>query len=130
MANQITNVSGASEVFVAGYVTYANSAKRDVLNVDSKLIDKHGAVSEPVARAMAEGARTRAGSTYGLATTGIAGPTGGSDEKPLGTVYIALAPVESQTIARKFIFPTDRETFKQLATAAALDLLRRKLLKK
>jgi competence/damage-inducible protein CinA-like protein len=129
IANQITNVSGASEVLVAGYVTYANSAKSDVLNVDSKLIDKHGAVSETVARAMAEGARTRAASTYGLATTGIAGPTGGSDEKPVGTVYIALASEDSDTGARKFLFPTDRETFKQLAAQAALDLLRRRLLK-
>jgi len=65
IANQITNVSGASEVFLAGYVTYANSAKSDILNVDSKLIDKDGAVSETVARAMAEGARTRAASNYG-----------------------------------------------------------------
>jgi nicotinamide-nucleotide amidase len=129
IANQITNVSGASEIFLAGYVTYANSAKSDVLNVDSKLIDKHGAVSEAVARAMAEGAHTRAASTYGLATTGIAGPTGGSDEKPVGTVYIALASGDSETVAKKFLFPTDRETFKQLAAQAALDLLRRRLLR-
>jgi nicotinamide-nucleotide amidase len=129
IANKITNVSGASEVFLAGYVAYANSAKSDVLNVDSKLIDKHGAVSEAVARAMAEGARTRATSTYGLATTGIAGPTGGSDEKPVGTVYIALASGDSDAVAKKFVFPTDRETFKQLATQAGLDLLRRRLLK-
>ena len=129
IANQITNVSGASEVFLAGYITYANSAKNDVLNVDSKLIEKNGAVSEAVARAMGEGARTRAASTYGLATTGIAGPTGGSDEKPVGTVYIALASEDSETVARKFLFPTDRETFKQLAAQAALDLLRRRLLK-
>jgi len=129
IANQITNVSGASEVFLAGYITYANSAKNDVLNVDSKLIEKNGAVSEAVARAMAEGARTGAASTYGLATTGIAGPTGGSDKKPVGTVYIALASGDSETVARKFIFPTDRQTFKQLAAQAALDLLRRRLLK-
>jgi nicotinamide-nucleotide amidase len=129
IANKITNVSGASEVFLAGYVTYANSAKSDVLNVDSKLIDKHGAVSEAVARAMAEGARRREASTHGLATTGIAGPTGGSDEKPIGTVYIALASENSGTIVKKFRFPTDRETFKQLAAQAALDLLRRKILK-
>jgi len=129
IATRITNVSGASEVFLAGYVTYANSAKTDVLNVDSKLIDKHGAVSKAVARAMAKGARTRAASTYGIATTGIAGPTGGSDEKPVGTVYIGLASEDSGTVARKFFFPTDRETFKQLAAQAALDLLRRKLFK-
>jgi len=129
IANQITNVSGASEVFLAGYITYANSAKNDVLNVDWKLIEKNGAVSEAVARAMAEGARARAASTFGLAATGIAGPTGGSDEKPVGTVYIALASADSETVARKFLFPTDRETFKQLAAQAALDFLRRRLRK-
>jgi len=129
IANKITNVSGASEVFVAGYVTYANSAKSDVLGVDPKLIKKHGAVSEAVARAMAEGAHTRAASKHGLATTGIAGPTGGSADKPVGTIYIALASGDSETVVRKFVFPTDRETFKQLAAQTALDLLRRRLLK-
>ena len=129
LANKITNVSGASEVFVAGYVTYANSAKSDVLGVDPKLIDKHGAVSEAVAQAMAEGARTRAVSKHGLATTGIAGPAGGSADKPVGTIYIALASGDSDTVVRKFVFPTDRETFKQLAAQTALDLLRRRLLK-
>ena len=128
IANSITNVPGASEVFLAGYVTYANNAKSDILNVDGKLIEKQGAVSDPVARAMAEGARARAGSTYALATTGIAGPTGGSDEKPVGTVYISLASQRSETIAKKFFFPTDRETFKQLAAQTALDLLRRKII--
>jgi len=130
IANCITNVPGASEVFLAGYVTYANTAKIKILNVDPSLIEKHGAVSEPVARAMAEGTRTGAGSTYALATTGIAGPTGGSDEKPVGTVYVALAAAEASAIVKKFFFPTDRHTFKQLATQTALDLLRRKLLKK
>lgn len=129
IANQITNVSGASEVFLAGYVTYANSAKSDLLNIDSKLIEEHGAVSEAVARAMAEGACARAASTFGLATTGIAGPTGGSNEKPVGTVYIALASADSETLVRKLFFPTDRETFKQLAAQTGLDLLRRELLK-
>jgi competence/damage-inducible protein CinA-like protein len=129
VANQITDVSGASEVFLAGYVTYANSAKSDILNVDPKLVEKHGAVSEAVAREMAEGASTRAASTYALATTGIAGPMGGSEEKPVGTVYIALASGDSETVVRKFFFPTDRETFKQLTAQTALDLLRRRLLK-
>jgi competence/damage-inducible protein CinA-like protein len=129
IANMITNVSGASDIFLAGYVTYANSAKSDVLSVDPKLIEKDGAVSESVARAMAEGARARAACNYALASTGIAGPTGGSEKKPVGTVYIALATGDSETVARKFVFPTDRETFKQLAARAALDLLRRKLLK-
>src|SRR6266478_3897187 len=130
IANRITNVPGASKVFVAGYVCYANQAKADMLNVDPKLIEKHGAVSEPVARALAEHARTCAGSNYALATTGVAGPTGGSPDKPVGTVYVALASAESETIAKKFFFPTDRETFKQLTTQAGFEILRRALLKK
>src|SRR6266403_487691 len=128
IANRITNVPGASKVFVAGYVCYANQAKADMLNVDPKLIEKHGAVSEPVARALAEDARACARSDYALSTTGIAGPTGGSPEKPVGTVYIALASADADMIVKKFFFPTDRETFKQLAAQTALDLLRRRIL--
>jgi nicotinamide-nucleotide amidase len=127
IANRVTNVPGASAVFVAGYVCYANRAKTDILNVDPKLIETHGAVSKPVARALAEHAHACAGSDYALATTGIAGPTGGSPEKPVGTVYIALASAESETVVKKFFFSTDRETFKQLATQSALEILRRQL---
>jgi competence/damage-inducible protein CinA-like protein len=129
IANQITNVPGASKIFVAGYVCYANRAKIDMLDVDPNLIEKHGAVSEPVARALAEHARVCAGSDYALATTGIAGPTGGSPEKPVGTVYVALASADLETIVKKYFFPIDRETFKQLAAQSALDLLRRKILR-
>jgi nicotinamide-nucleotide amidase len=129
IVNLITNVPGASEVFLAGYVTYANASKTDILNVDPKLIEKYGAVSEPVARAMAKGARARAGSTFALATTGIAGPTGGSPEKPVGTAYVGFAAPDEAPVKR-FFFPTDRETFKQLATQSALDLLRRRIIKK
>ena len=127
LANRITNVPGASEVFLAGYVTYANAAKIDVLRVDARLVERHGAVSEEVARAMAEGARGRAGSTYGLSTTGIAGPGGGSEEKPVGTVYVGLAGPEG-TVAKRFFFPNDRETFKQMTAQAGFDLLRRRLI--
>jgi len=127
LANRITNVPGASNVFVAAYVCYANQAKIDMLDVDPKLIEKHGAVSEPVARALAEHARTCARSTYALATTGIAGPTGGSREKPVGTIYVALAGPD-ETVVKSLFFPIDRETFKQLAAQAAFELLRRKLI--
>jgi nicotinamide-nucleotide amidase len=127
LANRITNVPGASKVFVAGYVCYTNQAKIDMLGVDPTMIEKHGAVSDPVARALAERARARASSTYALATTGIAGPSGGSPEKPIGTVYIALATPDD-IIVKKLFFPSDRETFKQLAAQAAFDLLRRKIL--
>jgi len=130
IANRITNVPGASKVFVAGYVCYANQAKAQMLNVDPKLIEEHGAVSEPVARALAEHARACAGSDYTLATTGVAGPTGGSPEKPVGTVYVALASAESETTAKKSFFPTDRETFKELTAQAGFEMLRRALLEK
>ncbi len=127
LANRLTNVPGASEVFLADYVVYANNAKIDALNIDPKLIEQYGAVSEPVARTMAEGACARAGSTYAIATTGIAGPTGGSAEKPVGTVLIALAAPD-ETVVKKLFLPSDRETFKQLAAQAAFELLRRKLI--
>ncbi len=128
LANRITNIPGASAVFLAGYICYANEAKMDMLDVDPELIEKHGAVSEPVACALAQHARLQARSTYALATTGIAGPSGGLPEKPVGTVYIALA-TPSETAVKKLFFPSDRETFKQIAAQAAFDLLRQKLLK-
>jgi nicotinamide-nucleotide amidase len=127
LANRITNVPGASAVFVAGYICYANEAKIDMLDVDPELIEEHGAVSEPVARALAERARMRARSTYALATTGIAGPSGGSPDKPVGTVYIALA-TPGEIVVKRLFFPGDRETFKQMAAQMAFDLLRRKII--
>jgi nicotinamide-nucleotide amidase len=127
LANRITNVPGSSAVLLAAYICYANEAKIDILGIDSKLIEEHGAVSEPVAKAMAEGARKRARSTYALATTGVAGPSGGSEEKPVGTVYVALAD-ESDTKVKKLFFPSDRETFKQLTAQVAFEMLRRKLI--
>jgi nicotinamide-nucleotide amidase len=127
LADRITNVPGASAVFLAGYVCYANQAKIGMLDVDPQMIEKHGAVSEQVARALAEHARACAKSDYALATTGVAGPSGGSPEKPVGTLYVALAG-SGETIVKKLFFPTDRETFKQIATQAALELLRRRLI--
>ena len=127
LANRITNVAGASAVLLAGYICYANEAKIDMLGVDPKLIKEQGAVSEQVARAMAVGARKRAGSTYTLATTGVAGPSGGSEGKPVGTVYVALAS-ETENKVKKLFLPSDRETFKQLTAQAAFEMLRRKLI--
>ena len=126
LAHRLTNVPGASAVFLAGYVTYSNEAKVSSLGVDPALLAAHGAVSETVACAMAEGARAKSKATLALATTGIAGPGGGSDAKPAGTVYIALAGA-GETVVRRFFFPSDRETFKQLASQAALNLLRERL---
>lgn len=127
VSHRLTNVPGASNVFLAGYITYSNNAKIDTLNVDPRLLEKHGAVSEQVATAMAQGARSRAKSTYALSTTGIAGPGGGSDGKPVGTIYVALATAH-EIITKRLFFPTDRATFKDLAAQNALELLRRKLI--
>lgn len=125
VAHRVTNVPGASEVFLAGFVTYANESKTRELGVAPALIQEHGAVSRPVAAAMAEGALKTAGADFALATTGIAGPGGGTDEKPVGTVFIALAGNGIATQVERHKFPTDRETFKWLTAQAALDLLRR-----
>ena len=128
LANRITNVPGASAVFLAGYVTYANEAKVAMLGVPESLIAAQGAVSEHVARAMADGALERSRATFALSTTGIAGPSGGSPEKPVGTVFLALASVGRETVVQRRNFLSDRESFKQLATQAALEMLRQRLL--
>ncbi len=128
LADRITNVPGASEIFLAGYVTYANKTKETAIDVPASLIAAHGAVSGPVAAAMAEGARSKAETNFALATTGIAGPGGGSTEKPAGTVFIALAAENAETIVRRCYFPLDRKTFKHMVTSAALDMLRRHIL--
>src|SRR5438876_4179011 len=127
LANRITNVAGASAVLLAGYICYANEAKIDMVGVDPKLIKEQGAVSEQVAGAMAAGPGKRAGTTYAFATTGVAGPSGGSEGKPVGTVYVALAD-DNNTKVKKLFFPSDRETFKQLVAQAAFEMLRRKLI--
>jgi nicotinamide-nucleotide amidase len=126
IAHRVTNVPGASAVFVAGLVTYSNSAKLKFLGVQLETLNAHGAVSEPVAREMAEGARKQTGSDYALSVTGIAGPTGGTEAKPVGTVFIGLA-TPSNTIVERNFNPFDRETFKQVTSQQALDLLRRKV---
>jgi len=126
LAGRITDVPGSSEYFLEGVVSYSNDAKIDLLGVPKKWIKTHGAVSEQVAGAMAAGIRKRAGSTFGLGVTGVAGPGGGSDEKPVGLVYIALAD-DSQTTTRRFIFPGDRQFIRTLSVNAALDMLRRRV---
>ena len=125
LAHRITNVPGASAVFMTGYVTYSNDEKTRLLGVDPHLISKHGAVSAEVVGAMAEGARKRANTTFALATTGIAAPGDGKTAKAVGTVLIALAGDDASTIVRKFHFPDDRPTFKELTTQTALEMLRR-----
>ncbi|MGZ8921462.1 MAG: CinA family nicotinamide mononucleotide deamidase-related protein, partial [Limisphaerales bacterium] len=126
IANRITNIPGASAVFRAGLVTYSNEAKETFLGVRAETLSQHGAVSEPVAREMAEGARARTGADYALAVTGIAGPSGGSPEKPVGTVFIAFA-TPTQTVVKQNLNQYDRETFKFLTSQQALDILRKEL---
>jgi nicotinamide-nucleotide amidase len=127
LAHRLTNVPGASAVFQAGFVTYSNEAKIHALAVDAGLIAENGAVSQTVAAKMAEGALRKAAATHALATTGIAGPGGGTARKPVGTIFIGLASAGAETEVQRFRFVTDRESFKQLATQAALEMLRQRL---
>ena len=123
ISSKFTAMAGASTYFLCGVTAYANEAKRDVLGVDESLIEQYGAVSEQVARAMAEGVRRISGADYAVATTGIAGPTGGSPEKPVGTVWFAVAS-ERGTEAMMRNSGTDRGQIIDRATAYAIELLR------
>lgn len=127
IANRITNVSGASAVLRAGLVTYGNEAKQEFLGVKQEILKAHGAVSEAVAREMAEGARRKTGADYAISVTGVAGPTGGTPEKPVGTVYIGLATLSTTTVVHN-INAFDRETFKYVTSQQALELLRKAIL--
>lgn len=127
IANRLTNVSGASEVFLAGWVTYSNAAKMRDLGVREETLAAHGAVSEQVCREMAEGCRQRSGTDFSLSATGIAGPTGGTLDKPVGLVFIGLA-TPTGTRVQRHTLAFDRETFKWFVSQLALDLLRRELL--
>ncbi len=126
IAHRVTNVPGASAIFLGGFITYSNEAKQSCLGVSPAILAGHGAVSEPTARAMAEGARTRLKADYALAVTGIAGPTGGSLGKPVGTVYIGLAG-GGPTLVRAHVNRYDRQSFKFVTSQQALELLRRRL---
>ena len=128
IASRLTDIPGSSAYVHAGWVVYSNEAKTQLLGVDPQLIADHGAVSEPVVEALAAGARQRAGVEYALGVTGIAGPGGGSTEKPVGTVYIALASPNAAPRARRLRLPGERERVKYQASQAALDMLRRVLL--
>ena len=128
IADRITNVSGCSDYFERGIVTYSNKSKMDELNVPSKLIDQHGAASREVAEAMALGVRTKSNTDIGISTTGIAGPTGGSSEKPIGLVWIGYSD-KDEAFAMQFNFGVERRIVKERAAQAALELVRRKILK-
>jgi nicotinamide-nucleotide amidase len=128
LANRLTDVPGASAVFWGGWVVYDNESKSSELGVNPGVFEEHGAVSEPCALAMAEGALARSGATHALAITGIAGPAGGTPQRPVGTVFIALAAPGIATVAREFRNPFDRSAFKYVTTQQALELLRRRLI--
>jgi nicotinamide-nucleotide amidase len=127
VASRLTAVPGSSAFFERGYVTYGNRAKVELLGVDPGTIERHGAVSEETAREMAEGARRAAGTDLAVAITGIAGPTGGSEEKPVGLVFLALAGGGVDRV-RRAQFPGERDRVRAQAAQAALEMVRRAVL--
>ncbi len=127
IASTVTDVPGSSGVFHRGYVTYSNEAKSALLGVAEDLLGAFGAVSDEVVRAMASGCLEASGADHAIAVSGIAGPGGGSEEKPVGTVHVALASRGGAVFAKRYFFPVDRISFKQRVSRLALDLLRRRL---
>ena len=126
LAERLTRNSGSSSYFLGGAICYSNELKTKMAGVPQTLIEEHGAVSQPVAQAMAEGIRARTGAAIGMAITGIAGPTGGTPEKPVGLVFVGLAD-ERGTQVREFRFPGDRERVRHWATLMALEMIRRRI---
>lgn len=127
IASLITEVPGASQVFEAGIVSYSNAIKESVLNVSAADLLEHGAVSEPVVRQMAQGALAIANADYAIAVSGVAGPDGGSDDKPVGTVWVAWGHKENIKTS-KLYFPVARKLFQTMTAAVTLDLIRRELM--
>ena len=127
VAERLTSVPGSSRSFLGGVVAYSNDLKTSLAGVPTNLIIQHGAVSPEVAKSMAEGIRRRVGSTYGISVTGIAGPGGGTEEKPVGLVYVAVADEKETEVVEKTL-PGDRDRIRHWASQQALDLVRRKLM--
>ena len=126
VSERLTRTPGSSGFFLGGAVCYSNELKNKIAGVPMTLIEESGAVSKPVALAMAEGIRKRTGASMGLGITGIAGPSGGTEEKPVGLVFVALAD-ERGVQAREFRFPGNRERVRLWASQAALELIRRRV---
>jgi len=122
IGDRLTNIAGASAFFWLGVIAYDNQAKTKILGVSPALINKYGAVSAPVAEAMAQGVRKILNTDYGLSVTGIAGPGGGSKEKPVGLVFIALS-TKNNTLVKKFLFKGTRLAIKKVAAQTALKML-------
>ena len=123
IAGRITDVAGSSDVLERGFVTYSNESKTELLGVPTALLDKHGAVSAQVARAMAEGALAHARADVAVAVTGIAGPGGATPGKPVGLVYLALARRGTETAVERKHFPGDRAAVREATVLRALELL-------
>ena len=123
IAGTLTAIAGSSNVVERGFVTYTNESKSDMLGVPANLIAANGAVSEPVARAMAEGALAHSPADIAVAVTGIAGPGGGTPEKPVGLVHLAAARRGGATLHERHVFPGDRAAVREQTVAAALDLI-------
>jgi PncC family amidohydrolase len=126
VAHAITEIAGSSAYFQGGFVTYADAAKRDQLGVPSELLTAHGAVSAQVARAMAEGARARLATDLAVAITGVAGPGGGTAEKPVGLTYVAVADAAGADV-RRHLWTGDRSANKRDSAAAAMELVLERL---
>jgi nicotinamide-nucleotide amidase len=126
LAKLLTDIPGASRYFTHGWVTYSDSAKNSELGIEADLIERHGAVSDQVAEAMAQVARKRAGTDFAIGVTGIAGPTGGSVQKPIGLVYISVDS-DSGCETKRFIMPGDRDFIRLRTAQTALNMLRLKL---
>jgi nicotinamide-nucleotide amidase len=128
-SQRITAVPGSSDYFLGAAVTYSNGLKTQLVGVPAEMLAEHGAVSEPVARAMAEGARRTLGSDWAVGITGVAGPGGGSEAKPVGTVHLAVAgPGDGEIEHRQLRLPGDRNRVRRFSTQIVLEMLRRRLL--
>ncbi|HEY0797384.1 MAG TPA: competence/damage-inducible protein A [Acidisarcina sp.] len=127
LSQRLTSISGSSRSFLGGAVVYSNALKTEFAGVDAALLDRFGAVSREVAAALAEGIRTRCGATLGVSITGVAGPTGGTEAKPVGLVYIAVADDNHTEVVERRL-PGDRDRIRQYTTQQALDLIRRRLM--
>lgn len=123
IAKTLTDVAGSSAWFERGFVTYSNEAKSQMIGVSAVTLEQHGAVSEPVVVEMAVGALRAARASYAVSVSGIAGPEGGSDEKPVGTVWFGVASATGQGVTQRECFAGDRESVRRQATAFALQLL-------
>jgi nicotinamide-nucleotide amidase len=128
IAERLTDVPGSSAYFLGGVVSYSNEAKIAMLGVPAAVIESEGAVSEASVRAMAEGVLERFGSDFGIATSGISGPGGGTPDKPVGLVWIALATADGETHAQSFVFEVDRSRHRRLTAQVALDWIRRSMI--